>query len=82
VALTTRRTRRDNICLSAAPSTRTIGRSRRAREVELWSARDSGNFVDLAAAKPSPPAPKEEENDWEFSDNDAESDDYNAFSRR
>jgi hypothetical protein len=32
----------------------------------LWSAKDYGNFVDLAAPSP-PPAPKEEEEDWEFS---------------
>jgi hypothetical protein len=40
-----------------------------AREAELWSTKDYGNFVDLAAAAPSPPlAPKEEEEeDWEFS---------------
>jgi hypothetical protein len=38
-----------------------------AREAELWSDRDSGNFVDLVATEPSPsPAPKEEEDDWDF----------------
>jgi hypothetical protein len=32
------------------------------REVELWSAKDSRNFIDLAAAAPSPHlVPKEEE---------------------
>jgi hypothetical protein len=32
----------------------------------LWSAKDYGNFVDLAAPSP-PPAPKKAEEDWEFS---------------
>jgi hypothetical protein len=33
-----------------------------AREAELWSAKGFSNFVDLAAAAPSPPpAPKEED---------------------
>jgi hypothetical protein len=41
-----------------------------AQEVELWSAKDSGNFIDLATAAPSPPlTPKEEEENSDFSDN-------------
>jgi hypothetical protein len=56
-----------------------------AREAEEWSARVSGNFVNLVAAEPSPPpALKEEENDWEFSDDGGigESSNNNAFNRR
>jgi hypothetical protein len=41
----------------------------------MWSTKDSGNFVDLAAAAPSlPPTPKEEE-DWKFSCDDDGGDD-------
>jgi hypothetical protein len=61
----------------------------REAEPELWSAKDSGNFFDLAAAAPSPPLVPKEEDDWEFPDDDdggsgddAKSSDYIAFNYR